>query len=301
MKSKRTFALLVGLVVLSLTLMGCGLVTASVRMLADPTATPRSRQQVPLATRTPRPQAAAPVATAQAQPTAGAIPGQGQGEAQPGQAQQNIPVPAADQSESRVFTAVYNKVSPSVVRIDNLTNISTQPSQTEPGADALPESQGSGWVWSADGYIVTNNHVVEGADALNVTFADGVELPADLVGTDPDSDLAVVKIDPTHMQLVPVERGRLDEVQVGDTAIAIGNPFGFDNSITTGIVSALGRSIESRSGYNIPLAIQTDAAINPGNSGGPLLNDRGLDYRVEPEENYDGVIMRIAPEFPEDD
>jgi 2-alkenal reductase len=96
-----------------------------------------------------------------------------------------------------------------------------------------------------------------------------------LIGRDPDSDLAVVKVDPTLVQLSPAERGRLEEVAVGQRAIAIGNPFGYDNSITTGIVSALGRSIESQSGYNIPLAIQTDAAINPGNSGGPLLNDRG--------------------------
>jgi 2-alkenal reductase len=87
--------------------------------------------------------------------------------------------------------------------------------------------------------------------------------------------LAVVRIDPSLVQLLPAERGRLEEVVVGQRAIAIGNPFGYDNSITTGIVSALGRSIESQSGYNIPLAIQTDAAINPGNSGGPLLNDRG--------------------------
>ena len=130
-------------------------------------------------------------------------------------------------------------------------------------------------MWDANGYIVTNNHVVEGADGLNVTFADGIELPAELIGADPDSDLAVIKVDPTHVTLVPSERGKLEEVVVGQRAIAIGNPFGYDNSITTGIVSALGRSIESQSGYNIPLAIQTDAAINPGNSGGPLLNDRG--------------------------
>ena len=117
--------------------------------------------------------------------------------------------------DSQVFTAVYKKVSPSVVRIDNLTSITDATSQVEPSTDALPESQGSGWVWDANGYIVTNNHVVEGADALNVTFADGIELPAELVGTDPDSDLAVVKVDPTHVQLVPVERGKLEEVEVG--------------------------------------------------------------------------------------
>jgi 2-alkenal reductase len=275
MKASRTLGLIVGLVILSLTLMGCGLVTASVRLMTEPTATPRARQTLPLATRTPaQPQAqegaatAAPLAT---QPESGAIPGQGQGEAQPGQAQQNLPVPSADQSEARVFTAVYQKVSPSVVRIDNLTSISAGGANDE----ALPESQGSGWVWDTNGFIVTNHHVVEGADELAVTFPDGVELPAELIGSDPDSDLAVVRVDPSLVQLVPTERGRLEDVLVGQRAIAIGNPFGYDNSITTGIVSALGRSIESQSGYSIPLAIQTDAAINPGNSGGPLLNDRG--------------------------
>ena len=141
--------------------------------------------------------------------------------------------------------------------------------------EALPESQGSGWIWDTNGYIVTNHHVVDGADALAVTFTDGVELPAELIGSDADSDLAVIRIDATLVQLAPAERGRLDEVVVGQRAIAIGNPFGYDNSMTTGIVSALGRSIESQTGYSIPLAIQTDAAINPGNSGGPLLNERG--------------------------
>ncbi len=279
MNRTRSLAFIVALIVLSLSLMGCGLVTASVRLLSEPTPTRLPQPQVlPLATRTPRvaaqPPAQQPQAQAQ-QPTPGPIPGQGQGEAQPGQAQQPVTVPQVADTDSQIFTAVYRKVSPSVVRIDNLTSVTTRPSQINPTTDALPESQGSGWVWDASGYIVTNNHVVEGADALNVTFADGVELPAELVGSDPDSDLAVVKVDPTHVQLAPAERGKLEDVVVGQRAIAIGNPFGYDNSITTGIVSALGRSIESQSGYNIPLAIQTDAAINPGNSGGPLLNDRG--------------------------
>ena len=286
MKRSRSLALVVALIVLSLSLMGCGLVGASVRMLSGPTPTRTARPQViPLATRTPHvlaepqqaPAAQQAPSTEQAKPTPGAIPGQGQVEAQPGQqSQAPITVPPASDSESKLFAAVYKKVSPSVVRIDNLTRIATgNNNQVDPTSDALPESQGSGWVWDANGFIVTNNHVVEGADALNVTFADGIELPAELIGTDPDSDLAVVKVDPTHVHIVPTERGKLEEVEVGEQAIAIGNPFGYDNSITTGIVSALGRSIESQSGYNIPLAIQTDAAINPGNSGGPLLNDRG--------------------------
>ncbi len=283
MKRSRSLALIVALVILSLSLMGCGLVTASVRLLSDPTPTRIPRPQtLPLVTRTPRPQGQALPGQGQGQavqptipvPTPGAIPGQGQGEAQPGQNPQSVTVPAVSDADSQVFTAVFKKVSPSVVRIDNLTQISSN-SRLNPNSDTLPESEGSGWVWDANGYIVTNNHVVSGADALTVTFADGIELPAELVGADPDSDLAVIKVDPTHVQLAPVERGKLEEVVVGQRAIAIGNPFGYDNSITTGIISALGRSIQSESGYSIPLALQTDAAINPGNSGGPLLNDRG--------------------------
>jgi serine protease Do len=282
MTRSRTLALVIALLVLSVTMMGCGLVTASVRLISQPTPTRLARPQaVPLATRTPRFQAQ-PLATmqspsgqAQVKPTAGAIPGQGQGEVQPGQVQQPVTLPPVNDADSQVFIAIYKKVSPSVVRIDNLTNLQTNVDPNAQPSDQLPESLGSGWVWDANGYIVTNNHVVEGADALNVTFADGIEMPAELVGTDADSDLAVIKVDPTHVQLVPSERGKLEEVQVGQRAIAIGNPFGYDNSITTGIISALGRSIESESGYSIPLALQTDAAINPGNSGGPLLNDRG--------------------------
>jgi 2-alkenal reductase len=139
----------------------------------------------------------------------------------------------------------------------------------------IPESQGSGFVWDKQGHIVTNDHVVEGANAIQVIFSDGVELPAEIVGADPDSDLAVIKVDPTLISLVPVELGVIDDVVVGQRAIAIGNPFGLEGTMTSGIVSAIGRSIPALTGFSIPRAIQTDAAINPGNSGGPLLNDRG--------------------------
>ncbi len=261
MKRSSAVALVAGILLLGLLLMGCGLVTASVRLLSDPTPT-RVAAAPQLSLRTPTPAAlpeVRPEATvvAQVQPAA------------PAPAPITI-APGAD-TETEIYTEVYRRVSPSVVRIDNLTAVSSPR-----GSDtALPESQGSGWVWDANGHIVTNHHVVEGADRLMVTLADGVEVPADLIGSDIDSDLAVIRVDPGLVQLVPVARGSLDEVQVGQRAIAIGNPFGFDNSMTTGIVSALGRSIEAQSGYSIPLAIQTDAAINPGNSGGPLLNERG--------------------------
>jgi 2-alkenal reductase len=261
MKRSGTVALVAGVLLMSLLLMGCGLVTASVRLLSDPTPT-RVAPAPQLSLRTPTPDSRPEV-----RPEATVIV----------QAQPAVPAPApiviapgAD-TETEIYTEVYRRVSPSVVRIDNLTAISSPR-----GSDtALPESQGSGWVWDTNGFIVTNHHVVDGADRLTVTLADGVEVPATLIGSDIDSDLAVIRVDPALVQLAPVARGSLDEVQVGQRAIAIGNPFGFDNSMTTGIVSALGRSIEAQSGYSIPLAIQTDAAINPGNSGGPLLNERG--------------------------
>ncbi len=130
-------------------------------------------------------------------------------------------------------------------------------------------------MWDTAGHIVTNHHVVEGADALRVTFPDGIELPAELVGSDPDSDIAVVRIDPDLVQVTPVEQGRLEEVQVGQRdchrqSVRIGRHDDHGHRQRD-----RGRSVESQTGYNIPLSIQTDAAINPGNSGGPLLNDRG--------------------------
>ncbi len=265
MRRSRTLALVVALLALSLALTGCGLITTSARLLSDTAATPTPvvrPTRLPLATPVPFAQAEEPAQQAPAQQAPAQL-------AAPAPAPITI-APGAD-TETDIYTAVYRKVSPSVVRIDNLTTIS----QNLSSGDTLPESQGSGWIWDTNGYIVTNHHVVEGADALSVTFADGVEMPAELVGSNADSDLAVIRIDSTLVQLVPAERGRLDEVVVGQRAIAIGNPFGYDNSMTTGIVSALGRSIESQTGYSIPLAIQTDAAINPGNSGGPLLNERG--------------------------
>lgn len=183
--------------------------------------------------------------------------------------------PGAD-VETQIYEAVYEKVNPSVVYIENLTSLG----RSRFGASAtVASSSGSGWVWDTEGYIVTNNHVVAGADQINVTFADGIEVPAEIVGTDPGSDLAVIKVDPDVVDLVPAQQGDMDEVKVGARAIAIGNPFGLVGTMTTGIVSALGRSLSSdpdnSSSFSIPQVIQTDAAVNPGNSGGPLLNESG--------------------------
>ncbi len=180
--------------------------------------------------------------------------------------------PGAD-TESQILSAVYQKVNPSVVEVVNLAQASGFRGAS---LGIVPQGEGSGFLWDTQGHIVTNDHVVDGADKLQIVFADGTEADATLVGTDPNGDIAVIQVDPSLVAgLQPVEQGDMGQVQVGDLAIAIGNPFGYQNTMTRGIVSALGRSIPSQTQYSIPEAIQTDAAINPGNSGGPLLNSLG--------------------------
>jgi serine protease Do len=186
---------------------------------------------------------------------------------------------------------VYAQVNPSVVAIEVVTQQSAS-SQTPavPGfrgqQQQLPQAPvqqalGSGFVWDAQGNIVTNNHVIANATRITITFADGTVAQAKLVGADPDSDLAVVKVDLPANQLRPVQVADSNQVKVGQFAIAIGNPFGEQNTMTTGIVSALGRTLPAGSAnvqgpsYTIPDIIQTDAPINPGNSGGVLLNSDG--------------------------
>ncbi len=138
------------------------------------------------------------------------------------------------------------------------------------------EGTGSGFVYDADGHIVTNWHVVQDADEIQVAFADGTTLEAEMVGSDPANDLAVIKIDPADYELTPVSLGESDDLRVGQFVVAIGNPFGLEQTVTFGVISSLGRTIQSPEGGRfIGEAIQTDAAINPGNSGGPLLNLEG--------------------------
>lgn len=179
--------------------------------------------------------------------------------------------------ETAVLVNIYEQVNPSVVNVTRFasgTSLQGLRGTFQEG-DLVPLGSGSGFVWDSEGHIVTNHHVVEDAAEVQVTFSDGTASVADIMGTDPNSDLAVLKIDPTGYTLVPVRRGNLDEVRVGMRVAAIGNPFGLEGTLTSGIVSAIGRSIPALARFSIPNSIQTDAPINPGNSGGPLLNERG--------------------------
>jgi len=167
---------------------------------------------------------------------------------------------------------VFKHASPSVV---NITNSRIVRSFYSLNPQAVPQGNGSGFIWSEDGYIVTNFHVIQQADSVTVTLQDGSTHAARLQGVDPDKDLAVLKIDPDGLELTPIDAGDSSLLEVGRKVIAIGDPFGLDTTMTIGIVSALGREIDALSGRKIRDVIQTDAAINPGNSGGPLLNSLG--------------------------
>ncbi|WP_455364479.1 S1C family serine protease, partial [[Eubacterium] cellulosolvens] len=136
----------------------------------------------------------------------------------------------------------------------------------------IPYAEGSGFIYRKDGFIITNNHVVEGTDSIEVTFLDGAIAEAYLVGADPYSDLAVIKVSIAQRDLPPMIIGNSSSLMVGDPVLAIGNPYGLSGSMTEGIVSQLDRTLSTENGYLIVGVIQTDAAINPGNSGGPLLN-----------------------------
>ena len=195
----------------------------------------------------------------------GAIAGVWRVQAQGGETARFDPLPAGapytPQPDELHLAQLYERVTQSVVNISVTTRFSA--------------GTGTGFVIDTEGHIVTNNHVVEDAEHIRVTFIDGTVVTADLVGRDPDADLAVIRVDPAAVDLQPVTFADSDDVFVGQRVYAIGNPFGQQFTLTAGIVSALDRSLRNEDSFSIPELIQTDAAINPGNSGGPLLDAEG--------------------------
>ena len=187
---------------------------------------------------------------------------------------------------------LFEKAEPAVIQV-NVKKI-----QSEGATEEMPSGSGSGFVYDDTGHIITNNHVIDDALKITVTFLDGESYAAEIVGNDADLDLAVLKINARNSYLHHLEIGSSSELKVGQQVVAIGNPFGLSGSMTTGIVSQIGRLLPQESGYSIPNVIQTDAAINPGNSGGPLLNLNGevvgINTAIQSETgNFTGVGFAI--------
>ena len=196
--------------------------------------------------------------------------------------QTTAPIPQTVSAARRTpVVMVAHNVLPSVVNIQ--TEATMRRREVDPffdpfgifgGTNQSYTSLGSGFVWSSDGIIVTNNHVIEGASRITVFFSDRTELRAKLIGVDPDSDVAVLRVDAKGLAAAPI--GTSSDLMIGETVVAVGNPFGLSGTVTTGVVSALGRSVPSKEqGRTFTDFIQTDTSINPGNSGGPLLNIEG--------------------------
>ncbi|MCP5097694.1 MAG: PDZ domain-containing protein [Chloroflexi bacterium] len=246
MKQRNQLMLLFGL--FALILSGCAGLVAQADVVESQTIEMPAEEAVVVETAVSAPELAAPVESAPVT----ALPAQ------------SGPVNGfeAVQAQQQAFIDLYTRTNPAVV------NISTN------------GGEGSGFVYDLQGHIVTNNHVVEGSRQVKVTFSDGTELNAAVIGTAPSSDLAVVQVDASKVNLTAVSLADSDALQVGQIVIAIGSPFGLQNTMTTGIISALDRLFPSETGtnggqFNIPNVIQTDAAVNPGNSGGPLLDIYG--------------------------
>jgi S1-C subfamily serine protease len=206
-------------------------------------------------------------------PSGPAIPAQTPALAQNGSRGAIPPKPQPQlQDQEKATISLFEHASPAVVFI---TSLARQQDFFSLNVSEIPQGAGSGFVWDREGHVVTNYHVTQNADALKVTLADQSTWDARLVGAAPEKDLAVLKIDAPAAKLTPLPLGSSETLQVGQSVFAIGNPFGFDQSLTTGVVSALGREMQSVGGAPLRDVIQTDAAINPGNSGGPLLDSSG--------------------------
>jgi S1-C subfamily serine protease len=175
-------------------------------------------------------------------------------------------------ADERATIELFRQTSPSVVYI---TTLSQRRDIFSLNLFEIPQGSGSGFIWDADGHVITNFHVIQGASGARVTLGDHSNWDAQLVGVAPDHDLAVLRITAPKNALKPLAVGTSADLQVGQKVFAIGNPFGLDQSLTTGVISALGREIDAVTGRTISGVIQTDAAINPGNSGGPLLDSAG--------------------------
>ena len=192
-------------------------------------------------------------------------------------------------TEEALVTNLYERVGPSVVHIT--TQVITQSFFFGPTAS---EGTGSGFIWDNEGHIVTNYHVIENASSIEVKLSDEEIMAAQVVGIDPPNDLAVLQIKSPTEPLQPLDLGESENLRVGQRAIAIGNPFGLDRTLTTGVVSALGRPLQTDQDNYIFNVIQTDAAINPGNSGGPLLDSRGLVIGVNTAVRQDAQGIGFA-------
>jgi S1-C subfamily serine protease len=175
-------------------------------------------------------------------------------------------------ADEKATIELFKRCAPSVVYV---TNLAVRRDFFGLNVTEIPQGTGSGFVWDSNGYIVTNFHVIQGAQAAEVTLSDHSTWPARLVGYEADKDLAVLKIEAPAAKLTPIAMGHSSDLLVGQSVFAIGNPFGLDQTLTTGVISALGRQISSVTNRAIQGVIQTDAAINPGNSGGPLLDSAG--------------------------
>ena len=210
-------------------------------------------------------------------------------------------------AEERATIALFRQASPSVVYI---TTLARQRDFFSLNIAEIPQGSGSGFIWDQEGHVITNFHVIQGASGAKVTLADHSVWDAQLVGVAPDHDLAVLYIRAPKNQLRPLAIGTSADLEVGQSVFAIGNPFGLDQTLTTGIISALGREINATTGRTIAGVIQTDAAINPGNSGGPLLDSAGRLIGVNmaivsPSGSYSGIgfavpvdtVNRIVPQL----